>query len=59
MAELGDDSGFDRKHGFQGACRARYLVKLSEKNSRQRRKLRFSSLITCVKPSVLSLSSDA
>ena len=31
MAELGDDSGFDRKHGFQGACRARYLVKLSEK----------------------------
>ncbi len=55
---IGADSGFDGICETQGACRGAVgLVKSRRKNSRKRRKLRFSSLITCLEPSLPSLRS--
>ena len=55
---IGADSGFDGICETQGACRGAVgLVKSRKKNSRKRRKLRFSSLITCLEPSLPSLRS--
>ena len=48
MFQLGDDFGFDRKHGVLSACRGAVgLVNKPQTNSRKRRKLRSGSLITC------------
>ena len=55
---IGADSGFDGICETQGACRGAVgLVNKPQKNSRKRRKLRTSSLITCIEPSLPSLRS--
>ncbi len=54
---IGADSGFDGICETQGACRGAVGPRKSRKNSRKRRKLRFSSLITCLEPSLPSLRS--
>lgn len=48
---IGADSGFDGICETQGACRGAVGLVKAAKNSRKRRKLRFSSLITCLEPS--------
>ncbi len=53
---IGADFGFDRIRDALGACRgAVCLFKQPQKNSRKRRKLRTSSLITCIGPSTLAV----
>ncbi len=54
---IGADSGFDGICETQGACRGAVGLVKAAKNSRKRRNLRFSSLITCLEPSLPSLRS--
>ena len=54
---IGADSGFDGICETQGACRGAVGLVKAAKNSRKRRKLRFSSLITCSEPSLPSFRS--
>ena len=55
---IGADSGFDGICETQGACRGAVgLVKSRKKIVANDEKLRFSSLITCLEPSLPSLRS--